>query len=106
MNDSKNSMKRVWCLNFIAAGVVCGIFFLFTSGMVVPLHEGGWIEAYLSIPVTLLCILVNLMSGAILLIFGQHAGEKGRRGLRVAGWVVACGSVMGQLGVFFSLYVY
>lgn len=106
MDDVQNSLKWASRINFIAAGVVALVFFLFTSGLAVPLHEGGWIEAYLSIPVTLLCLIVNLVSGGVVLVFRRRAGEKGRAFLRHGAAVVAVGSLVGQLWVFWELYVY
>jgi cytochrome bd-type quinol oxidase subunit 2 len=106
MDDYQNRLKRAARLNFIAAAAVTLVFFLFTSGLVVPLHEGGWIEAYLSIPVALLCLLVNLVSGGVVLIFRRRAGEKGRAFLRYGAAVVAIGSLLGQLLVFWKLYCY
>ncbi len=95
--------KLITFANLIAAILCVGVFMFFSSGVVVPLHEGGWIQAYLSIPVTALCLLINLPLGLFIWLV-TRSGVRSFKALRYTGLAIGCVSVVGLLVVCLLLY--
>jgi len=88
--------------NLIAVALCVGVFLLFSSGAVVPLHEGGWIQNYVSFPATVLCILVNLPLGFVVWLVTRN--NRSAAALRYVGLTIACLSVVGLLVLCLLLY--
>ena len=89
--------------NLIAAVLCIGVFLLFSSGMVVPLHEGGWIEADASMPLTALCLLVNLSLGLVIWLVTRRS-TRSFKVLQYTGLAIGSLSVLGLLVICLLIY--